>query len=283
MAMEIDEAIIRVDNHAEIDEVEPIEISDDEARRVRLYENFYQVNAIDPALYAAHDVKRGLRNADGTGVLAGMTNISNVHGYVMSDGEKMPAEGSLRLRGYDLYDLLGDLDPTRRFAFEEVAYLLLMGELPTQERLNRFVEVIDSQRELPDGFTASTLMVDTSPDLMNMMARSILRLYAADESAEDRSPEHEIHTALSLISRLPRIMAAGLLRQAGRLQPRIHDHAPLRARTVHGRDHPFHAAPRPLVHTGRGPHARHHAVPARRARRRQQLVVHDPCAVLGGH
>lgn len=206
MAMEIDEAVIRVDNHAEIDEVEPIEISDDEARRVRLYENFYQVNAIDPALYAAHDVKRGLRNADGTGVLAGMTNISNVHGYVMSDGEKMPAEGSLRLRGYDLYDLLGDLDPTRRFAFEEVAYLLLMGELPTQERLNRFVEVIDSQRELPDGFTASTLMVDTSPDLMNMMARSILRLYAADESAEDRSPEHEIHTALSLISRLPRIM-----------------------------------------------------------------------------
>ena len=185
MAMEIDEAVIRVDNHAEIDEVEPIEISDDEARRVRLYENFYQVNAIDPALYAQHDVKRGLRNADGTGVLAGMTNISNVHGYVMSDGEKMPAEGSLRLRGYDLYDLLGDLDPTRRFAFEEVAYLLLMGELPTQERLNRFVEVIDSQRELPDGFTASTLMVDTSPDLMNMMARSILRLYAADESAED--------------------------------------------------------------------------------------------------
>ena len=94
MAMEIYEAVIRVDNHAEIDEVEPIEISDDEARRVRLYENFYQVNAIDPALYAQHDVKRGLRNADGTGVLAGMTNISNVHGYVMSDGEKMPAEGS---------------------------------------------------------------------------------------------------------------------------------------------------------------------------------------------
>ncbi|MFR5828455.1 MAG: hypothetical protein ACLUE1_05055 [Adlercreutzia equolifaciens] len=96
--MEIDEAVIRVDNHAEIDEVEPIEISDDEARRVRLYENFYQVNAIDPALYAQHDVKRGLRNADGTGVLAGMTNISNVHGYVMSDGETMPAEGRCAAR-----------------------------------------------------------------------------------------------------------------------------------------------------------------------------------------
>ena len=283
MAMEIDEAVIRVDNHAEIDEVEPIEISDDEARRVRLYENFYQVNAIDPALYAQHDVKRGLRNADGTGVLAGMTNISNVHGYVMSDGEKMPAEGSLRLRGYDLYDLLGDLDPTRRFAFEEVAYLLLMGELPTQERLNRFVEVIDSQRELPDGFTASTLMVDTSPDLMNMMARSILRLYAADESAEDRSPEHEIHTALSLISRLPRIMVLAYYAK----QAAFNHESMIMHRFVPGQSTAetilIHAAPRPLVHAGRGPHARHHAVPARRARRRQQLVLHDPRALLGGH
>ena len=206
MAMEIDEAVIRVDNHADIDGAEPIEISEEEARRVRLYENFYQVNSIDPECYRTYDVKRGLRNADGTGVLAGMTNVSNVHGYVVSDGEKMPAEGSLRLRGYDIYDLLGDLDPARRFAYEEVAYLLLMGELPTSENLARFVEVIDSQRELPDGFTAHILMRDTAPDLMNMMARSILHLYAADECAEDRSPGHEIHTALSLISRLPRIM-----------------------------------------------------------------------------
>ena len=206
MAMEIDEAVIRVDNRADIDGAEPIEISADEARRVHLYENFYQVNSIDPEHYRTYDVKRGLRNADGTGVLAGMTNVSNVHGYVISDGERVPAEGSLRLRGYDIYDLLGDLDPSRRFAYEEVAYLLLMGELPTTERLDRFVEVIDSQRELPDGFTAHILMRDTAPDLMNMMARSILRLYAADPCAEDRSPEHEIHTALSLISRLPRIM-----------------------------------------------------------------------------
>ena len=75
------------------------------------------------------------------------------------------------------------MNPERRFAYEEVAYLLLMGELPTRERLTRFVEVIDSQRELPDGFTASTLMVDTSPDIMNMMSRSILRLYAADRKS----------------------------------------------------------------------------------------------------
>ena len=106
MAMEIDEAVIRVDNHAEIDEVEPIEISDDEARRVRLYENFYQVNAIDPALYAQHDVKRGLRNADGTGVMAGITQIGNVQGYYIQDGERVPMEGRLIYRGISIEDLI---------------------------------------------------------------------------------------------------------------------------------------------------------------------------------
>ena len=127
-----------------------------------------------------------------------------------------------------------------------------MGELPTQERLNRFVEVIDSQRELPDGFTASTLMVDTSPDLMNMMARSILRLYAADESAENRSPEHEIHTAPSLISRLPRIMVLAYYAK----QAAFNHESMIMHRFVPGQSTAetilFHAAPRPLVHTGRG-------------------------------
>ncbi|MDO4290843.1 MAG: citrate/2-methylcitrate synthase [Eggerthellaceae bacterium] len=202
----IDETPIRVVNRASIDEVEPIEISEEEARRVSLYNNFRAVNSVDPALYERYDVKRGLRNADGTGVLAGMTNISNVHGYVMSDGERRADEGSLRLRGYEIYDLLGSGAPDRRFRYEEIAYLLLMGDLPTQARLDSFIEVIDSQRELPDGFTASMLMRHTPPDIMNVLARSVLQLYAYDEHAEDRTPEHEIHTALSLISRLPRIM-----------------------------------------------------------------------------
>ena len=207
MAMEIDEAVIRVDNHAEIDEVEPIEISDDEARRVRLYENFYQVNAIDPALYAQHDVKRGLRNADGTGVLAGMTNISNVHGYVMSDGEKMPAEGSLRLRGYDLYDLLGDLDPTRRFAFEEVAYLLLMGYLPSRGELDRFNEIMNRARKLPNGFTEDMIMKNPSRNIMNKLARSVLALYSYDDNPDDQSLENNMRQSLSLIARMPSIMS----------------------------------------------------------------------------
>lgn len=175
-------------------------------RSIALYENFKSINAIDPSYYDQHDVKRGLRNADGTGVVAGLTNIANVHGYLVSDNEKIADEGLLRYRGYDVYDLLGADAANRRFNYEEVAYLLLMGELPTQEQLDRFVAVLDSERELPDGFTASKIMRDTPRDIMNMLARSILVLYADDERAEERSADHEIRTAISLISRLPRIM-----------------------------------------------------------------------------
>ena len=206
MPMEIDEALMRGLNPALVDEEGSIEISEEEELKVRLYRDFREVNSIDPRFYERYDVKRGLRNADGTGVLAGMTNISNVHGYVVSDGEKLADDGLLRLRGYDLYDLLGDASGDRRYRYEEICYLLLMGELPTQSQLDHFVEVIDSQRELPDGFTASMIMRDVPPDIMNVLARSILLLYSYDEHAEDRTPQHEVHTALSLISRLPRIM-----------------------------------------------------------------------------
>lgn len=178
----------------------------EEEKKIALYENFKTINSIDPAYYEKFDVKRGLRNADGTGVIAGLTNISNVHGYVVSDGEKAPDEGHLRYRGYDVYDLLGDQSSEHRFNFEEVSYLLLMGELPTQVQLDRFISVLDGERELPDGFTASMIMRDTPPDIMNVLARTILLLYAYDADAEDRSTQHEIHTAISLISRLPRIM-----------------------------------------------------------------------------
>lgn len=175
-------------------------------QKIDLYENFKSINSIDAEKYKRYDVKRGLRDADGTGVLAGLTGISNVHGYVMSDGEKRADEGELRLRGYDLYDLLGVDAKDRRFNYEEVSYLLLMGELPTEQQLSDYIATIDAQRELPDGFTASMIMRDTPPDIMNVLARTILLLYAYDENAEDRSVQHEISTAISLISRLPRIM-----------------------------------------------------------------------------
>lgn len=177
-----------------------------EDRKLALYENFMSINSVDAEGYNQFDVKRGLRNADGTGVIAGLTNVSNVHGYMVSDNVKVADEGHLTYRGYDVYDLLGDEGSDRRFSFEEVAYLLLMGSLPTQSQLDRFVAEIDSQRELPNGFTASMIMKDTPPDIMNVLSRSVLLLYAYDNKAEERSAEHEIATALSLISRLPRIM-----------------------------------------------------------------------------
>ncbi len=177
----------------------------DNEHQFNLYDNFARVNSIDPKWYREYDVKRGLRNADGSGVIAGVTNISNVHGYVMSDGDKRPDEGRLTLRGYDIYDLIGNEGPDRRFNFEEVAYLLLTGDLPTRSQLDDFVAAIDVWRDLPDGFTASIIMKQTPPHVMNALQRSVLLLYGYDEHAEDRSYEHEIETSIQLISRMPRI------------------------------------------------------------------------------
>lgn len=176
-----------------------------EERKLSLYENITKVNSVDPELYERYPVKRGLRNSDGSGVIAGITNISNVHGYMISEGDKIADEGKLTLRGYDLYDLLSG-DEEKRFRYEEIAYLLLMGDLPTQDQLDFFVSRLDAHRELPDGFTTSKIMSTPSPDIMNLLARSVLVLYADDPHAEDRSYEHEISTAVTLLSRLPRIM-----------------------------------------------------------------------------
>lgn len=171
-----------------------------------LYDDIVTVNSVDPALYDMYPVKRGLRNNDGSGVIAGITNISNVHGYMMNEGDKVLVEGKLTFRGYDIYDLLSDTSPSKRYGFEEVAYLLMLGKLPTQDELDQFVAAIDAERELPDGFTAARIMRHPAADLMIMLSRSIISLYADDPNAEDRSIEHEIKTAISLISRLQRIM-----------------------------------------------------------------------------
>lgn len=171
-----------------------------------LYEHIEEYNAIDPEFYQYPGLKRGLRNPDGSGVVAGLTNISNVHGYVLSDGRKMPVEGHLTFRGYDIEDLVENVFGEGRFGFEEVAYLLMCGKLPTRQELLDFEAAIDSQRELPDGFTASMIMGTTSVNIMNVLARSVLMLYATNEHSEERTMEHEVMTAISLLSRLPRIM-----------------------------------------------------------------------------
>lgn len=171
-----------------------------------LYTDFEKCHSIDPCYYATYDIKRGLRNADGTGVVVGVTNISNVHGYVVSEGDKVPDRGRLSYRGYSISDLVDHAVAENRFGFEETAYLLMAGELPTAEQLKTFNDLIAAQRDLPDGFTANYIMKPPTRDLMNAMSRAVLQLYAFDDEAENRSSEHEIDTAIMLLSRLPRIM-----------------------------------------------------------------------------
>ena len=171
-----------------------------------LYRDFATVNSIDPSYYQRYDIKRGLRNADGTGVTAGVTNISNVHGYMFSDNDKIPDKGRLSYRGYSITDLVDHCMEENRFGFEETAYLLMSGELPNPEQLAQFNAMLEDYRDLPDGFTSNYVMRPPTKDLMNALARSVLCLYAFDEDAEDRGSDHEIDTSIMLLSRLPRIM-----------------------------------------------------------------------------
>lgn len=163
-------------------------------------------NKIDAELYNKYRVKRGLRNDDGSGVMAGITNICNVHGYVMNEGEKQPIEGELIYRGYNVSDIIDSVLTEKRYGFEEVAYLLLLGELPNKEELAKFCEILAKKRELPQDFAEDMIFKAPSPNIMNKMSRSVLALYSYDEMAEDGSIEAEIDKAISLISRLPVIM-----------------------------------------------------------------------------
>ena len=180
----------------------------DEQIKKNLSDRIYDSNRIDPKYYHRYDVKRGLRNADGTGVVAGITNICNVHGYVMNEGEKQNIEGELYYRGYSINDIVDSVEADDRFGFEEVAYLLLMGVLPTAEQLRSFNNALSFNRELPDGFFEDMMLKAPSRDIMNKMARSILALYSYDESPETKTPEDELMTAISIIAKLPVIVAS---------------------------------------------------------------------------
>ena len=169
-------------------------------------EDFYERNAIDPSYFKRYDVKRGLRNADGTGVVVGLTDISNVHGYVVNEGDKQSVEGRLTFRGYSLEDLVEYAVSSGHYGFEGASCLLLMGAIPTDEQRAQFQSAIDAARELPPGFVASFIMTGASPNVMNALQRSVQTLYSYDDAAEDRSPEHEMAVAVSLLSELPRIM-----------------------------------------------------------------------------
>ena len=133
-------------------------------------------NSIKPRDFESYHVKRGLRNEDGTGVMAGLTRICSVEGYYILDGEKVAKDGKLSYRGYDINDIVSNCVKENRFGFEEVVWLLLFGDLPTANQLDSICEVIDVCRFLPDDFIEDMIIKNPSKDIMNKIARSILGL-----------------------------------------------------------------------------------------------------------
>lgn len=168
---------------------------------------FEKHNHIDPDHYETWNVKRGLRNADGTGVMAGLTQIGNVQGYYLQDGERVPMEGRLIYRGIDLEQLIDGFLGEHRFGYEETAYLLLFGTLPTAQQLTLFNETLSRFRPLPKDFTEDMILKAPSADLMNKLSRAVLTLYSYDEHPDTGSMEEELRKALQLIARVPVIIA----------------------------------------------------------------------------
>jgi len=164
-------------------------------------------NYIDPAFYETYNVKRGLRNADGTGVMAGVTQIGNVLGYYVQDGERVPMPGKLVYRGIDVEELIDGFMSEGRFGFEETAYLLLMGSLPTRGQLSAFQQLLSDHRSLPRMFTEDMILKAPSPDVMNKLARSVLALYSYDDDPDDMSLPNQLRQAVQLIARVPVIVA----------------------------------------------------------------------------
>lgn len=171
----------------------------------QLYDGMNHVDAIPTDLYERYDVKRGLRNADGSGVLVGLTTISSVHGYKREGGRVVPDVGQLTLRGYRMEDLVRGSYENDRFGYEEVAYLLIAGALPTPLQLDDFRVRIASRRQLPEGYFSRFPGKTHSLSIMNVLQRATLFLYAYDPTPDDTSPVHEVDVALSLLGRWPRV------------------------------------------------------------------------------
>jgi len=161
-----------------------------------------KAGVIDQNLYVEYDVKRGLRDSNGAGVLTGLTEISDVTAYKLEDGKKVPADGKLYYQGYDVQDMVKGF-AERRYAFEETTYLLLFGELPGETELKDFVELITTFQSLSNKFIRDVIMKAVSGNIMNSLQKSILTLYSYDDNAEDISAENVLRQSINLIAKLP--------------------------------------------------------------------------------
>jgi citrate synthase len=162
---------------------------------------------IDSQFFNKYNVKRGLRNDDGSGVLVGLTEIGEVHGYVIYEGEKKADEGRLSYRGIDITEIVDGFQKEGRFGFEETCFLILFGKLPTTEQLDEFNKVLSENRELPDNFTEDMILKAPSIDLMNKLSRSVLASYSYDKNPEDISIKNVLRQSLELIARFPTMAA----------------------------------------------------------------------------
>ncbi|MBO7179582.1 MAG: citrate synthase [Clostridia bacterium] len=171
-----------------------------------LCEEIKKNSAISAEYFEKFDVKRGLRNRDGSGVMAGLSKICSVEGYYIKDGERTPIDGKLIYRGIDLQDIVTGCRSENRFGYEEVCYLLLFGNLPTKEQLENFRAVLAAARELPEDFIEDMIIKAPSPNIMNKLARSVLALYSYDDNPDDLSIENVLRQSLQILAQLPTIM-----------------------------------------------------------------------------
>lgn len=169
----------------------------------RLVESATSYGKIDASYYEKYNVKRGLRNDDGTGVLVGLTEVGEVFSYIMDDRDQVPTEGRLFYRGIEINDLVNGFYEEKRFGFEECVYLLLFGELPNALQLSDFIALLSNVRKLPHNFTEDMILKAPSPDIMNKLARSVLALYPYDPDPENNSVSNVLRQCMELIARTP--------------------------------------------------------------------------------
>lgn len=168
-----------------------------------------QNSAIDPELYSKYEVKRGLRDVNGKGVLTGLTEISEVRAYTIVDSEMIPCEGKLFYRGVDVQQIVSGFLKDKRFGFEETVYLLLFGNLPAKRQLDEFSALLAQYRTLPTSFVRDIIMKAPSNDMMNTLARSVLTLYSYDDKADDTSVPNVLRQCLQLIALFPLLSVYG--------------------------------------------------------------------------
>ena len=174
-----------------------------------LTRNAEKMNRIPLELYQKYSVKRGLRNDDGTGVLVGLTEIGDVHGYIIDEGQIVPVDGRLEYRGINVNDITRGFQAEKRYGFEEVCYLLLFGTLPTSQQLRQFTTLLGENRALPNGFTENMILKAPSREIVNKLARSVLVCYSYDPNPDDLSLKNVLRQSIELIARFPTMAAYG--------------------------------------------------------------------------